>query len=132
MSNLVLIDDGGAAATLAPRASFWQSRKCLALTLVLVLLLGSPSLTYPFGRDQGEYAVLAIEEMAGRVIYRDVFNVKPPMTHWLHALALLVFGRSMLADSGSPNPVVPSDHLTRLNISYPGDEKTSEKLSSIT
>jgi len=31
------------------------------------------------------------------VIYRDVLNVKPPMTHLVHTAALLLFGRSMLS-----------------------------------
>jgi hypothetical protein len=31
----------------------------------------------------------------GKVLYRDVFNLKPPLTTGVHALALLVFGHSM-------------------------------------
>lgn len=69
----------------------------LALVLLIVLLIGAPSLIYPFGRDQGEYATIAELALRGRVIYRDVFNVKPPATHLLHALALTLFGRSMQA-----------------------------------
>ena len=47
----------------------------LALVLLIVLLIGAPSLIYPFGRDQGEYATIAELALRGRVIYRDVFNL---------------------------------------------------------
>lgn len=69
----------------------------LLLAFFFLLLLGLPNLVYPFGTDQGEYAHIASEMLAGKVIYRDVFNVKPPGTHALHAVALVVFGRSMLS-----------------------------------
>lgn len=69
----------------------------VVLALFVVLLLGLPSLTYPFGRDQGEYATIATEMLQGKVIYRDVFNVKPPATHLVHALSLLLSGHSMLS-----------------------------------
>jgi hypothetical protein len=52
---------------------------------------------YPFGRDQGEYAVIGSEVLAGKVAYRDVFDVKPPPTHLMHAAALALFGHSMMA-----------------------------------
>ncbi|MHB1317775.1 MAG: ArnT family glycosyltransferase [Anaerolineae bacterium] len=67
------------------------------ISMLLVLLLGLPSLTYPFGRDQGEYATIATEMLRGKVIYRDVFNVKPPATHLVHALSLVLFGHAMLS-----------------------------------
>ncbi len=69
----------------------------IALALLPILIFGAPSLLYPFGRDQGEYACIANAALSGKVIYRDVFNVKPPLTHLVHALALVAFGRSMLA-----------------------------------
>ncbi|MEN6479327.1 MAG: glycosyltransferase family 39 protein [Anaerolineales bacterium] len=67
------------------------------LVLLVVLVVGAPSLVYPFGRDQGEYATVAKLTLEGRVSYRDVFNVKPPGTYLLHAFALTVFGHSMQA-----------------------------------
>lgn len=67
------------------------------LTSLVVFILGAPSLTYPFSRDQGEYAYIAVAALEGKAIYRDVFNVKPPLTHLVHELALLAFGRSMLS-----------------------------------
>ena len=61
------------------------------------LLLGTASLIYPFGRDQGIHAFIANAMLSGKVVYRDVFNIKPPLTTVVHALALLLFGHSMTA-----------------------------------
>jgi len=69
----------------------------LPVALLLVLLLGLPSLTYPFGQDQGVHALLGAEMLDGKVIYRDVLNIKPPLTHLMNALSLLLFGHSMLS-----------------------------------
>jgi hypothetical protein len=60
-------------------------------------LLGSVSLIYPFGRDQGIHAFIADAMLSGKVVYRDVFNIKPPLTTVVHALALVLFGHSMTA-----------------------------------
>jgi len=65
--------------------------------ILFLLLLGGVSLFYPFGRDQGEYAMIAMEVRKGKVDYRDIFDVKPPLTHFVHGLALSIFGQSMLA-----------------------------------
>lgn len=64
------------------------------------LVAGLPSLLYPFGRDQGEYAAIADAARAGEVIYRDVLNVKPPLTHLVHELAIALFGHSMTSIRG--------------------------------
>lgn len=68
-----------------------------AAALVLLLYLGAPTLTEPFGRDQGEYAYTATAALAGKIVYREVFDVKPPLTHVVHEAALLTFGHSMAA-----------------------------------
>jgi 4-amino-4-deoxy-L-arabinose transferase-like glycosyltransferase len=68
-----------------------------AVLFGLFLVLGAPNLVYPFGTDQGEYAYIAQRMLDGQVIYRDVFNVKPPVTHLIHALALEIFGQGMVA-----------------------------------
>ena len=68
-----------------------------AAALILVILIGAPSLLYPFSRDQGEYAYIASAALGGKTIYRDVFNVKPPLAQVVHELALLAFGHSMVA-----------------------------------
>jgi hypothetical protein len=75
------------------RTLIWGS----VIVLVALLLLGAPSLIYPFGKDQGEYAYIASAFLKNKVIYKDVFNVKPPLTHWLHVVALQLFGHAMMA-----------------------------------
>ena len=70
-----------------------------AFAMLIVALLGAPSLIYPFGRDQGEYATVATELLSGRMPYRDVFSVKPPLTDLVHVGALAIFGHSTLSDS---------------------------------
>ncbi len=71
----------------------------LAVAAVLAgsLLAGSVTLVYPFGRDQGIHAHIADAVLSGRTLYRDVFNVKPPLTTAVHGLALVLFGRTMSA-----------------------------------
>jgi len=66
-------------------------------TAAASLVLGAVSLIYPFGRDQGIHAFIADAMLSGKVVYRDVFNIKPPLTTAVHALALLLFGHSMTA-----------------------------------
>ena len=69
----------------------------LVLVVATSLLLGSISLIYPFGRDQGIHAFIAEAMLSGKVVYRDVFNIKPPLTTIVHATALILFGHSMTA-----------------------------------
>jgi len=69
----------------------------IAAALTFILLLGSATLVYPFGRDQGEYGYIASAVLDGKVSYRDIFNVKPPLTHVVHEVAFTLFGRSMLS-----------------------------------
>lgn len=75
-----------------------RGRRLVWPVVVLLLgtvVLGSVSLILPFGRDQGIHAFIADAMLHGKVVYRDVFNVKPPLTTAVHALALLAFGHSM-------------------------------------
>ncbi len=94
MEQATSSDERGASSGIVWRRRLWVE---LLIVLFALLIIGLPNLVYPFGSDQGEYAHIASEMLAGKVIYRDIFNVKPPMTHWLHALALELFGRSMLS-----------------------------------
>ncbi len=70
----------------------------LVITLgVVTLIFGASSLILPFGRDQLCYAFIGDAMLHGKTLYRDVPIIQLPMTGVVHALALLVFGRSMSA-----------------------------------
>lgn len=56
-------------------------------------LFGAVSLTYPFGRDQGLFYYAAREWLdRGQVLYRDVWDHKPPVIYIIHMLTIAVFG----------------------------------------
>ena len=65
--------------------------------LLGALALSSVELLFPFGRDQGNYAYPAWAWLEGQMPYRDVYVFKPPATVWVHALAQLLFGHSLVA-----------------------------------
>lgn len=65
--------------------------------MVGTLCLAWVGLLYPFGRDQGNYAYPAWAWLEGQMPYRDVYVFKPPGTVWVHALAQVLFGHSMVA-----------------------------------
>lgn len=67
----------------------------LSVAALLPLIFGFASLFEPFGRDQGIHASIAYALDQGLVTYRDVFNIKPPMTTLAHWTALKLFGHSM-------------------------------------
>jgi 4-amino-4-deoxy-L-arabinose transferase-like glycosyltransferase len=60
-------------------------------------VLGLYTLALPFGRDQGIHATIAAALQQGLLPYRDVFNIKPPMTTAVHWLALELFGHDVAA-----------------------------------
>ncbi|MCZ6709563.1 MAG: hypothetical protein O7B25_04290 [Gammaproteobacteria bacterium] len=49
------------------------------------ILVGLPSLSYPFGRDQGIFALVARTILEGGLPYRDVFDFKPPGVFYMYA-----------------------------------------------
>jgi hypothetical protein len=61
------------------------------------IVLGSVSLTYPFGRDQGIYAYIGKLLLEGKIQYKYAFDLKPPGVHYLFALAQSVAGESMFS-----------------------------------
>jgi hypothetical protein len=63
----------------------------LALMLVITVI-ALPILTYPLGRDQGEFATMARGLLSGQVPYVDLWNPKPPAIFGVYALAMQVFG----------------------------------------
>src|ERR1043165_8106316 len=54
-------------------------------------------LLFPFGRDQGIYALVGEGILHGKLPYRDLWDFKPPGVFFVYALAQGVFGKSMLA-----------------------------------
>ena len=76
---------------------FRRDRVLLVLILVVVTLLALPLLTYPLGRDQGEFATIGRGILDGRVPYRDLWNPKPPAVFYVYALAMTLFGRTVPA-----------------------------------
>lgn len=67
------------------------------LPALVSVLAGLPTLIYPFGRDQGNYAYAGWVLLEGGAPYSDVFVFKPPATALVHALALALFGVDMLS-----------------------------------
>lgn len=76
------------------QANWWIAR---IFALVIVPAVGSYSLLEPFGRDQGIHATIAYALDSVLVTYRDVFNIKPPLTTLVHWLSQELFGHSMMA-----------------------------------
>jgi len=74
--------------------NWWIAR---LFALVVVPLIGAYTLLEPFGRDQGIHATIAYALDNGLVTYRDVFNIKPPLTTAVHWLSQVLFGHSMMA-----------------------------------
>ncbi|MBI5671027.1 MAG: glycosyltransferase family 39 protein [Chloroflexi bacterium] len=66
----------------------------LCALLAVVTLLALPVLTYPLGRDQGEFATIGRGLLEGHVPYRDLWNPKPPAVFYVYAAAMALFGRS--------------------------------------
>jgi hypothetical protein len=63
----------------------------------VIVMLALPTLTYPLGRDQGEFATIGRGLLQGRIPYRDLWNPKPPAVFYLYAGAMSLFGQSTAA-----------------------------------
>ena len=73
-------------------------RGAVAAIAAVAFAIGAPSLSYPFGRDQGLYFYVAREWIQrGSIPYRDVLDHKTPGIYLLHALSQLIFGQHMWA-----------------------------------
>jgi hypothetical protein len=81
-------------AGLAPstRLSSW---KWLVATLALVLLRALPNLRYLIGRDQATYCVIGHGLLRGQILYRDLWDNKPPGIFYIYALIVKFFGPVM-------------------------------------
>jgi len=74
-----------------------QNRVRLLALLVLITLIALPILTYPLGRDQGEFATIGRGILNGRVPYKDLWNPKPPAVFYVYGLAMGIFGQTTAA-----------------------------------
>ncbi|MEP7292582.1 MAG: glycosyltransferase family 39 protein [Chloroflexota bacterium] len=62
--------------------------------IIAVTLIALPTLTYPLGRDQGEFATIGRGILDGRIPYVDLWNPKPPAVFYVYGLAMALFGRT--------------------------------------
>jgi 4-amino-4-deoxy-L-arabinose transferase-like glycosyltransferase len=76
------------------------TRRARALDLALGtagIAFGAFSLAFPFGRDQGLYAYVGREWLEhGAIPYLDTFEQKSPGVFLVHALAIMLFGETMV------------------------------------
>jgi hypothetical protein len=63
----------------------------------VVLVAAFQILMFPFGRDQGIYALIGEGILRGEVPYRDLWDFKPPGIFFVYGMAQGIFGKSMLA-----------------------------------
>lgn len=68
-----------------PQRTKTSSGKLLALTLLSLLLLGLPILSYPLGGDEAMFAIAAETLMRGQHLYLDIWDLKPPAIYLLYA-----------------------------------------------
>ncbi|HEV2176552.1 MAG TPA: glycosyltransferase family 39 protein [Terriglobia bacterium] len=70
-------------------------RLWFAAAMLFVVVRSLPELTYPLGRDQGTYLTIGSSLLQGRVLYRDLWDNKPPGIFYLYAVIAKLFGRVM-------------------------------------
>ncbi|MDX2162277.1 MAG: glycosyltransferase family 39 protein [bacterium] len=69
----------------------------LAALIAVIVLAALPTITYPLGRDQGEFATIGRGLLDGRAPYVDLWNPKPPAVFYVYAGAMALFGRNVPA-----------------------------------
>jgi hypothetical protein len=63
--------------------------------MIVVTLLALPIVTYPLGRDQGEFATIGRGILDGKTPYVDLWNPKPPAVFYVYALAIRLYGPAL-------------------------------------
>ena len=64
------------------------------ILIAVILLIAAGTLTYPLGRDQGEFATLGRGLLDGKIPYVDLWNPKPPAVFYVYAAAMTLFGQT--------------------------------------
>lgn len=67
-----------------------RSRRWLVLALLFVLIRAVPNLTYPIGRAQATYGVVA-----QGLLYQDIWDIKPPAIFWVYEGIVKLLGPVM-------------------------------------
>ncbi len=65
--------------------------------IVIITLIALPILTYPLGRDQGVFATIGRGLLNGKILYVDLWDIKPPAVFYVYALAIKLFGTTAAA-----------------------------------
>jgi len=71
------------------------SRGWLLGALAVALFRAIPDLRYPLGRDQATYCLIGQGLLRGQLLYRDLWDNKPPGIFYLYALVIKLFGPVM-------------------------------------
>ena len=71
------------------------SRLWLVAVLVFVAFRAATELTYPIYRDQAAYCMIGQSLLEGKVLYRDLWDNKPPGIFYLYAVTVKLFGPVM-------------------------------------
>lgn len=75
-----------------------QSHNALFVgSVLLVLLIALPILTYPMGRDQGMYANIGNSILRGGTPFVDMWDIKPPPIYYIYAFGIQIFGATTQA-----------------------------------
>ncbi len=72
-----------------------NDRSTYIWALLLLLVVGLPTLLFPFGRDQGIHAYVADSWLQGELPFRDTWTQKGPLAFSPHLLTTTLFGHSM-------------------------------------
>jgi len=72
-----------------------RSRLWLLAALVFVGFRAATELTYPIYRDQAAYCMIGQSLLEGKVLYRDLWDNKPPGIFYLYAVIVKLFGPVM-------------------------------------
>jgi hypothetical protein len=72
-----------------------RSRAWFLGGLVVVFLRALPNLRFPIGRDQATYCVIGQGLLHGQLLYRDLWDNKPPGIFYIYALIVKIFGPVM-------------------------------------